>query len=155
VNRRSAIACIAGIFILDRLTKIWAVKALAGGKEIKLLPFFGLTYAENTGAAFSMLQNGRFILIAVSSALLWAMFHWRGEMARSGRTAQWGLAFAAGGALGNLWDRVATGVVIDFLHLSHWPVFNVADSFITCGAVMLGWAFAFGPASRAEGYAEK
>lgn len=155
MNRRSALACIAGIFILDRLTKLWAVKALAGGREIKLLPFFGLTYAENTGAAFSLLQNGRLALIIISVALLGAMFYWRGEVARNGRLAQWGLAFAAGGALGNLWDRVATGVVIDFLHLSYWPVFNVADSFITCGAVMLGWAFAFIPAARAEGYAEK
>jgi signal peptidase II len=133
----------AFVIALDQLTKHWMLAAFRPGEDLRLTPFASLVLAFNRGAAFSFLagadgwQRWLFALIAVvaCSAMLWLM-------RRGGRALFCaGLALIIGGALGNLYDRVALGHVVDFLllHYRDWyyPAFNVADSAITVGAVAL------------------
>ena len=116
-------------------------------KEISIIPgFFSITHTENTGAAFSlfadspshwktaMLIGFSLIAMVVVSVLLW-------KLSRPLTMTGIALSLILGGAVGNLWDRVATGRVIDFLLLYvktyRWPVFNLADSAIVIGASLL------------------
>jgi signal peptidase II len=135
------------VLLLDRITK-WAVaRTIPLEDVINIIPgFFRLTHLENTGAAFSLFADSpspfRTILLitfsvaalAVISFLLWkdrSVFH-AGTLA---------LSLILGGAIGNLWDRVSDGKVTDFLDfyigVHHWPPFNVADSAIVIGALLL------------------
>lgn len=133
------LALAAAIVGVDRVTKLWAMGWLAERGSLPLLPFFHLTYVENTGAAFGLgrARNGFFIALAgaLLCALIWLQRSWSGK----NRWIQYGLVLVAGGAWGNLWDRIAYGAVVDFLDFRVWPVFNVADSCITIGAGALAW----------------
>ena len=134
------------VIVLDQLTKYWISQSLAPGESVPVTPFFNLVLTYNTGAAFSFLsrasgwQRGLFILIAVLASLL--MIYFIRRYHREKRFSV-GLSMILGGALGNLWDRIVLGHVVDFLDFYfqayHWPAFNVADSAITCGAVLLIW----------------
>jgi len=125
-----------GLFI-DRATKVWALAALPEHPR-PLAKYFWLTYVENTGAAFGMFQNGNALLtvvmIAVMAFIVWS---WK-DIVRYGKIAQWGGVLILTGAIGNLYDRITLGFVVDFLDFRVWPVFNVADSCITVGAVLVG-----------------
>jgi signal peptidase II len=135
------------VLLLDRLTK-WAIaQTIPLEDATNIIPgFFRLTHLENTGAAFSLFADSpspfrttlliafSVAALAVVSVLLWkdrSVFH-------SGTLA---LSLILGGALGNLWDRVSDGKVTDFLDFyigaHHWPPFNVADSAIVIGALLL------------------
>lgn len=123
--------------LLDRASKVWALQVLPG-KPVVVAKYFWLSYVENTGAAFGMFQNGNTLLIGVMLAVIgYLIFSWK-DLARQGRCGEWGGVLILAGALGNLYDRVTLGFVVDFLDLRVWPVFNVADSLITVGAVLLG-----------------
>ena len=136
-----ALGALAAILAADRLTKLWALRSLAArpGGEIPLLPFFSLTDVENTGAAFGMGFSRNRFFIGLSSALilvlLWLARAWRGK----NLWIRAGLLLVLGGALGNLYDRLAYGFVVDFLDFRVWPVFNVADSCVSVGACCLAW----------------
>lgn len=132
------------VILLDQASKVLALQYLHDG-PIALTPFFNLALAFNTGAAFSFLadaggwQNYFFITIAfgVSIAIVVMIYRLRAEEIQVAA----GLALVLGGALGNVIDRIRFGHVVDFLdvyyHSWHWPTFNVADSAITMGAVLL------------------
>lgn len=134
----------AVVALLDQLSKYCVATALHPGESVRVLPFFDLVLWFNKGAAFSFLaaesgwQRAFFIGIAVVAAvvIVWLLRGHRGEMLFCGA-----LALILGGALGNLWDRVVLGHVVDFLlfHAGgyYWPAFNVADSAITLGAAMI------------------
>lgn len=133
------------VIVLDQLTKLWASSALNYGDPVAILPSFNLTLFFNTGAAFSFLNQAggwqrwlfTIIAITVSSVLL----VWMRRLNRSQRWLAVALALVLGGALGNLIDRLYLGHVIDFVDVYygkwHWPAFNVADSSIFIGVVML------------------
>ncbi len=132
-------ATILAVFALDRLAKAWALERLYM-KSVKVLPFFRLTWAENTGVSFGMFRDNNLLFLAFSAALICALLLFKRRIHAHGRVAAAGLALVLGGALGNLYDRVAYGFVIDFLDFSFFPaVFNVADSAITVGAGLLAW----------------
>lgn len=130
---------------LDQWTKHLASSGLELLRPVALLPSFNLTLMHNTGAAFSFLahadgwQRWLFAAIAVSvcSVIVW----WLKGLRPGQRWLAVALALILGGALGNLWDRLVLGYVIDFLDVYvgtwHWPAFNVADSAIFVGAAML------------------
>lgn len=134
------LALAALVLVLDFATKQAILARFQPGEQLPVLPFFSLVLAFNPGAAFSFLadhsgwQRWFFTAIAVvaSVVIVWLL-------RRGGSTLFCaGLALILGGALGNLWDRVTLGHVVDFL-LFHWrgwsyPAFNVADSAITLGA---------------------
>lgn len=130
---------------LDQLTKALAVALIGQGGRIPVIPgFFDLVLWHNTGAAFGFLSRipgGRWILIGLTVVALavavWVMLT---HGSRS-RAMLWCLTLICGGAMGNLIDRVQTGLVIDFLLVYYqnwyWPAFNLADSAITIGGVWL------------------
>lgn len=135
------------VLLLDRITKWAVVQTIALDDAIPIIPgFFRLTHLENTGAAFSLFADSTSpfrtaLLIAFSLAALAvvAMLLWRDR--NQFNTATLALSLILGGALGNLWDRLADGKVTDFLDfyvgVHHWPPFNVADSAIVVGAMLL------------------
>jgi signal peptidase II len=135
------------VVVLDRLTKWVIARDIPLHDTKKLIAgFFYLTHVENRGAAFSLFADSpgewriamlvmfSVVALVVVSALLWRSSH---AMTTTGV----GLALILGGALGNLWDRLLSGRVVDFLLFYigtyQWPAFNVADSAIVCGAGLL------------------
>jgi signal peptidase II len=141
----------AVVAVLDQTTKAVVQASLQPGARIDVLPFVDLVLVFNAGAAFSFLagaggwQRGFFIAIAVAAVTLIVHLLRRHP---EDRLFSAGLALILGGALGNLWDRIALGHVVDFVllhaHGYHWPAFNIADSAITVGAGLLVWDGVFG-----------
>ena len=135
------------VVLLDRLSKWLVAGRITLHDSISVLPgFFRLTHVQNSGAAFGLFAESSsewkvaililfsILALAVVSALLWKNSH---SMTVTGV----GLALILGGAVGNLWDRLLTGRVVDFLDFYlgsyHWPAFNIADSAIVVGALLL------------------
>lgn len=143
-------AAVVALLALDRATKIWAAVSLKAVGTIPLIPFFDLTYVENTGAAFGMGRGANKLLTAVSIGLVIALQVIRRRWPKDDHWLQWGALLVTAGAVGNLYDRLAFGFVVDFLHIHHWPVFNVADSCISIGAVMLAWGMKDEPPAAAK-----
>jgi len=139
-------ATVIALLALDRATKVWAVASLKAVGTIPLIPFFDLTYVENTGAAFGMGRGANKLLTVVSIGLVIALQVIRRRWPKDAHWLQWGALLVTAGAVGNLYDRLAFGFVVDFLHIHYWPVFNVADSCISIGAVMLAWGMKDEPA---------
>ncbi len=130
---------VVALLALDRATKLWAAASLQAVGTIPVTAFFDLSYVENTGAAFGLGRGANKLLAVVSVALVIALQVIRRRWPKDDPLLQWGSILVTTGALGNLYDRIAFGYVVDFLHIHHWPVFNVADSCISVGAVMLAW----------------
>ena len=128
----------AVLLFVDRLSKVWALMYLTGHGPVKLATYFWLNYVENTGAAFGMFQHGNGLLIVVMLAVIgYIIYSWK-DLARYGALAHAACLLILTGALGNLYDRMTLGFVVDFIDWRVWPVFNVADACITVGAVLLG-----------------
>lgn len=134
------------VIILDQITKAVMLQYLQVNQAIPVLSFFNLVLAHNVGAAFSFLaHSGSLALwlfggfaVVISAVII-------GWLSRTPATQRWlavALNLILGGALGNLIDRIHHGYVVDFIqvyyHQWYWPAFNVADSAITVGAIMLG-----------------
>ena len=137
---------IAGVLIgADQVTKVWAEAALALHRPVELLPILNLTLSYNTGAAFSLFadQGGwqRWAFAALALGVSAYLIYWLACLGSGKRWHVAGLGGVLGGAIGNLIDRLVQGHVVDFIdfHYSgwHYPAFNVADSAITVGVVML------------------
>lgn len=132
------------VVVLDQLSKFWIVGAFQYGDGVAFTSFFNLVHARNVGAAFGFLdsQSGwqRFFFIGIASVASFLIVY----LLRKHAAERWfclALSLVLGGALGNLIDRVRFGYVIDFLDFYygtwHFPAFNVADSSIFLGAVLL------------------
>jgi signal peptidase II len=133
------------VFAADRLTKIWAVTHLSLYQTIPVLKnIFHITLVHNRGAAFGILKNQvPFFIVASVCAVVMIVYHLKKDASLSSRKLSlytFSLGLILAGAAGNLVDRVSLGYVVDFLDFRVWPVFNVADSAITVGAVLLGVA---------------
>lgn len=130
---------------LDQLTKSLAVSYLTLHEPLAVVPFFNLTLTYNPGAAFSFLSDEggwqRWLFIGLAVVVVTFLVLWLRKTPRGRIWLPLALALVLGGALGNLWDRVVLGEVVDFLDVYygrwHWPAFNIADSAISVGAVML------------------
>lgn len=140
---RRWLALAAAIMVVDQLSKVAVLGTMRPGDEIRLLPFLSLVLVFNPGAAFSFLagadgwQRWFFAAIAVAASVFLVWLLKKG----GDRVYMLGLALILGGAIGNLVDRLWLGQVVDFV-LLHWrgwtyPAFNVADSAITIGAILL------------------
>lgn len=130
----------AAIVALDQASKFWIVHGidLPARGRIEISGVFDLSYVENRGASFGMLSGMRWLLSVISVGVALALGAWLGRLSRPIAAA--GVAFIIGGALGNLYDRIAYGYVIDFLDFSglYFPwVFNVADTAINVGIAFL------------------
>jgi len=146
VSRGASLMLAAAVFLLDQGAKWLVAGSMRVGEVRSVVPgFFNLTHLHNRGAAFGLFADSdspavRALLIAFSLAALALVFYllWLGV---TSRWTGWGLGLILGGALGNLLDRVRAGRVVDFLdfHLAgyHWPAFNLADSAVVIGALLL------------------
>ncbi len=130
---------------LDFITKQMAENFLTYAQPVYVLPVFDLTLLYNKGAAFSFLANEsgwqRWFFTAIAISVSAVLCVWLMKLKENEKWLAVALALVIGGALGNLYDRLAYGHVVDFIHL-HWgnkyfPAFNIADSAISVGAVML------------------
>ena len=135
------VACVAAIvLVVDQLSKALVLTFLAPGAphaEVVIVPgLLRLYYVENTGAAFGLFQGKNPLLAFLAFGVVVALVVWFRELVRFwlGSLA---LGLQLGGAVGNLIDRFRHGFVVDFIDFSFWPTFNVADSAITIGVLML------------------
>jgi len=140
----------AALVVLDQAAKLAVLRGLEPGATRSVLPVFNLVRAHNRGAAFSFLAAAsgwqRWLFTAIAIAVSVLLIGWMRRLPAAARLLPAGLALILGGALGNLIDRLRFGYVVDFLDF-HWGgvhfwAFNVADSAITIGAVLLlldGW----------------
>ena len=150
-----------GVVLLDRWSKHMVEQHIALYAHIQIIPgFFRLTHTENTGAAFSLFadstapwKTGLLIAFSVIALVVVSILLWKNHHAQVATGV--GLALIMGGALGNLWDRLARGRVVDFLLFYvkryQWPVFNLADSAIVVGAGLLVLEILFHKSSAGEG----
>jgi signal peptidase II len=159
-RKRDLIMVLAGLFVivLDQLTKKWIVQYFVvpnGRDPIPLLgPFLELAYVQNSGVAFSLLSSDsiKFLFIAIAIAVI-GYLYWRNRENGS-LLLKFSFGLVVGGAIGNLIDRFRLGYVVDFIHF-HIPnvfefaVFNVADSAISVGVVLLAFLLWQGSAGAA------
>ncbi len=130
---------ILGVIAFDQVSKYYIQTNMDLNNSISVIEgLFSITYIQNTGAAFSILQGKTVILIllqvfVILSIVVYVFFkkntlHW---------TLKVSLAFIVGGGLGNLIDRISYGYVVDFLHFHFWPIFNIADISVCVGCGLL------------------
>ena len=131
----------AGIVAADQITKYLTVANIALFQDVEFIPgLLGLTYVQNTGAAFSSFEGQQWlfalVFVAFTGMILWEYFKKPQPFSKFER---WCIAAIYGGGLGNMVDRVRLGYVVDMLETKFmvFPVFNVADCFITCGCIAL------------------
>ncbi len=131
------------IVALDQASKL-AVRAwMRPSGSIALLPrILHLTYVQNTGMAFGLFRGYPYVFVALAIGVAAWIVHELRQGPRHG-WAMYSLALVLGGAIGNLIDRVRLGYVVDFIDLRVWPVFNLADSAITIGVIILIWRSMF------------
>ena len=145
--RKYHVTIAAFVVILDRMTKWLIAQKISMNDSVDVIPgLFRLTHVQNKGAAFGLFSESpsefkvaMLILFSVAALAVVSALLWKNGNALN--TTAIALSLVFGGALGNLWDRVAAGRVIDFLDFylgsHHWPAFNVADSAIVVGALLL------------------
>ena len=141
------VATIAGIIVLDQLTKFAVRATIPLYAKRSIIPnLLDLTHVQNTGAAFGVLNAADFpfksiVMIAVAALALVAISLYARQLGHEERLSRYGLAFILGGALGNLIDRAISGYVVDFVDVywgtAHFWAFNVADAAITAGAILV------------------
>lgn len=132
------------VMLFDQITKYWVSVKLREGDEIDVIRgFFKLSYTENPGIAFGMLNSGnvKWLLVSVSIAAVLVVVFYMRRTPVTNSLLLWSLALLAAGICGNLIDRVRMGRVIDFILVYYknyqWPVFNIADTAITIGAALM------------------
>jgi signal peptidase II len=140
------LAVAAGVVVVDQLTKIWAVSGLSDGPVRLIGSLLQLRLTRNPGGAFSLLTNLTPVLAVL--AVVMVGFIVRTTRRTADVVMAYSLALVLGGAVGNLIDRLVRspgflrGEVVDFIKVPHWPTFNVADSAITIGVILIaarGW----------------
>jgi len=153
-NRWYALAAVA--WILDRVTKAFVNSTLMLGQEVPILPVFSWVRLHNQGAAFSFLNDAsgwqRWVFVALALGFSAYLVSEIRKLPTDERLLGWAYGFVLGGALGNMWDRLIHGYVVDFA-LAHYgdhyfPAFNVADSSISIGATL--WILAMLRDARAN-----
>ena len=133
------------VVVLDQWSKHWIVANFREYEVLTVWPVFNLTLVYNTGAAFSFLSDAggwqRWFFVTVGVLVSLIMVVWLARLQPRERWTALGLALVVGGAVGNLIDRIVLGKVVDFLQWHwqdwYWPSFNLADSAITLGVVLL------------------
>jgi len=139
------------VIVFDQITKAWVLAAFHIGESLVLTPFFNLVLLFNPGASFSFLADAGgwqrwFFTVLALGISVWLVVLLRKHAGE--RLMPLALALILGGALGNVFDRIRFGAVVDFLHF-HWsehyfPAFNVADSCISIGVALMIWYELFG-----------
>lgn len=135
---------VAVIVLADRLTKIFFSHLLSLGESLPVIRnVFHMTLVHNTGIAFGLFKNQGVVFIIIPlimiALLVYNFYHYNHQKQNFSRMYIVAVSLILAGAIGNLVDRVLYGYVIDFIDFRVWPVFNIADSAITIGALLLLW----------------
>ena len=146
------------VVVLDQISKYWAEQALEFARPVEVFSWFNLVLAYNQGAAFSFLGDAggwqRWFFIVVGLLAVAIIGGWLRKLEPRDYWQGLGLGLILGGAVGNLIDRARFGHVVDFIdwHYAgwHWPTFNIADSAITAGVVILLLVLGSGSMRKAE-----
>ena len=133
------------MIVLDQVSKWWMVSWLSLYETVAVVPYFNLTMAHNYGAAFSFLADAggwqKWFFIVLATVVSLVLIVWIAKLKPTAKLEAVSLSLILGGAIGNVIDRIYYGYVIDFLDVYygsfHWPAFNIADSAICIGAVLL------------------
>lgn len=133
------------VIALDLGTKAMATAMLTYANPVPVMPMFNLTLLHNTGAAFSFLAGGsgwqRWFFVTLALVVSVVLVFWLKSLRRDETWSAIAIVLILGGALGNVYDRIVHGYVVDFLHFYwndyHFPAFNLADTAITIGAGMM------------------
>ena len=133
------------VIVLDQATKMYFSATMQLGESVSLLPVFSWTLAHNYGAAFSFLHDAggwqRWFFAGIALVVSGGILFWLKTLPANARFLACALVQVLGGALGNLYDRMMLGYVVDFIHVHygtwHFPAFNIADCGISVGAAML------------------
>lgn len=145
------------VVLADQASKLWILDNFYEYQVVQIWPVFNLTLVYNTGAAFSFLADAggwqRYLFSSLAAVVSVVLLVWLKGMQAHERLVAWAVALVLGGAIGNLIDRLVYGKVVDFIQW-HWeqyyfPSFNLADSAITLGVVLL-LVDTFLPADRAQ-----
>lgn len=129
------------ILSLDQLSKLFITQTLTLNQSLPVIKgVFHLTLIYNRGAAFGMMKNQTALFISTSLLALVLIYFDLKKNRLKNRIYDFALSLIAAGAAGNLIDRIFLGHVVDFLDFRVWPVFNIADSAITIGAILLGYS---------------
>lgn len=144
------------IIVLDIWTKNLASTQLQYARPVEILPILNFTLLHNPGAAFSFLSDAggwqRWFFTVISTVVSVVLLVWLLRLQRNEKLLALSLALILGGAIGNLYDRVSLGYVVDFIsvHYAGWyfPAFNIADSAISVGAVLMILDMFFGSQAR-------
>ena len=137
---------VAAVFTLDQATKYAVAHTLSLGESVPDRGFFRITYTYNTGSAFGLFTGQNTLLILASFLGVGVLTWFYRSHPNPGLLLRFSLGLQLGGALGNLSDRLILGRVTDFIDVGRWPIFNVADSAIVVGIIMLMWLFLKSPA---------
>tara|TARA_B110000977_G_scaffold185236_2_gene249835 strand:+ start:482 stop:943 length:462 start_codon:yes stop_codon:yes gene_type:complete len=133
------------VIVFDQVSKWLMVSWLSLYETVVVMPYFNLTMAHNEGAAFSFLSQAggwqRWLFIGLALVISIVLLVWLAKLKPTEKLEAISLSLILGGAIGNVIDRISYGYVIDFIDLyighNHWPVFNIADSAICIGAILL------------------
>jgi signal peptidase II len=128
--------------LVDRLTKLWALKTLTKSEGIEVLKnFFSLSYLENKGAAFGIFQNKQIYLSVITLLVIVGMIYYVFKYKPESKILRISFSLIISGAIGNLYDRLAYNFVVDFVQVhykgKYFPTFNVADSLVVLGTCLL------------------
>jgi len=166
LSTKGLIILVAGIFLLDQISKLLVKYTMQLGDPIPILgSFFQLTYVENSGMAFGIHVDNRVLFTLLSVFALILVVYYLIKSRKEHPLLQVALALILGGALGNIFDRILHGKVVDFFdfeffdislpafsflfidfqeyHMTRWPVFNIADSAVTCGMILIAVSVLF------------
>ncbi len=149
----------AVIIVLDLWTKQIATDSLTLYRPVELTSWLNMTLAHNYGAAFSFLSDAggwqRWLFTGLASVVTVVLVVWLLRLPANEKLTAAALSLVIGGAVGNLIDRIVNGYVVDFIDVfyqgHHWPAFNLADSAITCGVILLLVDGMFFASARPEG----
>ncbi len=132
------------IILLDQIIKYFVSTNMFLGQSIPVLPqIFHLTYIQNPGAAFGILENQRYLFILIAAVLIVAVIYFYKKIIQLSKLFQVGIALLFGGAIGNMIDRIFIGRVIDYIDFRIWPVFNLADIAIVSGCAIIAFNLLF------------
>jgi len=146
-KRRNIVFFLTGLLIViaDQLSKAWIRNNLPEGQSLSRIGFFRIVNTHNTGAAFGLFRDHTLILIIVAFigitvVLAYALFLYRRFPVLAGMLSQLALGLVLGGTVGNLTDRLRFGYVTDFIDFRYWPAFNIADSAVTVGVIIIAYS---------------
>ncbi len=134
-----ATAVAALLVLCDQLIKQWAVATLTHGSITLISGVLSLTYHENYGAAFGIMQNMQIFLVTVTGIVILGMLFWMFTGRVKSKFMMWSLALVVAGGIGNLIDRVLNGYVVDYIYfeLIDFPIFNLADCCVVIGTGLI------------------